>query len=185
MKNSKATIHSYGGKSPQIDDSVFIADGVRIIGDVTVGKGSSLWYNSVLRGDVQSITIGEYTNIQDGSILHVTGEDFPLKIGSFVTVGHSAILHACTVEDHSLIGMGAIILDGALVEKNSIVAAGSVVTPGMVIKSGFMYAGTPAKIIRNLSEKELAYFEKSAYHYFEIAKESEISISSDIRKDLQ
>jgi len=185
LKNSKATICSYGGQFPQIDDSVFIADGVRIIGDVTVGKCSSLWYNSVLRGDVQSITIGEFTNIQDGSILHVTGENFPLKIGSFVTVGHSANLHACTIEDYSLIGIGSLILDGALVERNSIVAAGSVVTPGMVIKSGFMYAGTPAKIIRNLTEKELAYFEKSAYHYFEIAKESEISILNDIRKDLQ
>ncbi len=185
IKNKNASIWSYNGKYPRLDESVFVADGVRIIGSVTVGKGSSLWYNSVLRGDVQSIKIGEYTNIQDGSILHVTGEDFPLNIGSFVTVGHSANLHACTIEDYSLIGIGSIILDGALVEKNSIVAAGSVVTPGSVIKSGFMYAGTPAKIIRSLTEKELAYFEKSAYHYLEIAKESEISILNDIRKELQ
>ncbi|MBK6678546.1 MAG: gamma carbonic anhydrase family protein [Ignavibacteriales bacterium] len=179
MKIKEISIHSYNARFPNIHESVFIADGVRIIGDVTVGKGSSLWYNSVLRGDVQSIKIGEYTNIQDGSVLHVTGEDYPLTIGSFVTVGHRANLHACTVEDFSLVGIGAIVLDGALVEKNSIVAAGSVVTPGTIIKSGYMYAGTPAKLIRSLSDKELAYFEKSAYHYFEIAKESQQSILRD------
>lgn len=179
MNKNKISIYSYNTIFPKIHESVFIADGVRIIGDVTVGKGSSLWYNSVLRGDVQSIKIGEYTNIQDGSVLHVTGEDFPLTIGSFVTVGHMANLHASTVEDFSLVGIGAIVLDGALVEKNSIVAAGSVVTPGMIIKSGYMYAGTPAKLIRSLSDKELAYFEKSAYHYFEIAKESQQSILRD------
>lgn len=179
MKKQGITVCSYGSKFPKLHDSVFVADGVRIIGDVTVGMGSSLWYNSVLRGDVQSIKIGEYTNIQDGSVLHVTGEDYPLTIGSFVTVGHMVNLHACTVEDFSLVGIGAIVLDGALVEKNSIVAAGSVVTPGMVIKSGYMFAGTPAKLIRSLSDKEFAYFEKSAYHYFEIAKESQQSILRD------
>lgn len=179
MKIPEITINSYNEKFPKIDLSVFVADGVRIIGDVTIDEYSSIWYNSVLRGDVQSIKIGKYTNIQDGSVLHVTGEDYPLNIGNFVTVGHMANLHACTVEDFSLIGIGAIVLDGALVEKNSIVAAGSVVTPGMIIKSGYMYAGTPAKLIRSLSDKELAYFEKSAYHYFEIAKESQQSILRD------
>ncbi len=173
------SILPYNGKLPVIGEDVFIADGVRLIGDVRIGRGSSIWYNSVLRGDINYIKIGEYTNIQDGSILHVTGDDYPVNIGNFVTVGHNANIHACTIEDFTLIGIGAIILDGAVVEKYSLVAAGSVVTPGTVIKSGFMYAGTPAKLIRNLTEKELAYFEKSAYHYFEIAKESERSILND------
>ncbi len=179
MRKCGYTNLPYNGKMPVIGEEVFIADGVRLIGDVVIGNRSSIWYNSVLRGDINHIRIGEYTNIQDGSILHVNGDSFALNIGNFVTVGHSVNLHACTVEDFSLIGIGAIVLDGALIEKYSLVAAGSVVTPGTVIKSGYMYAGTPAKLIRTLTEKELAYFEKSAYHYFEIAKESERSISND------
>ncbi|MBV6445509.1 MAG: gamma carbonic anhydrase family protein [Ignavibacteriales bacterium] len=177
-KNSYSMLY-FEGKYPKIAEDVFIADGVRLIGDVTVGKGSSLWYNSVLRGDDNFVKVGEFTNIQDGSILHVTGKEFPCTVGNFVTVGHNANIHACTVEDFTLIGIGAIVLDGALVEKNSIVAAGAVVTPGTVIKSGYMYAGTPAKIIRSLTDKEFAFFEKSAYNYFEIAKYSKKSIADD------
>ncbi len=181
----KYSVYPYNGKYPVVGENVFIADGVRLIGEITIGDNSSVWYNSVIRADINHVRIGKFTNIQDGSVLHVNSDNFPLIVGDHVTVGHNANLHACTIEDFSLIGIGAVVLDGALVEKYSLVAAGSVVTPGTVIKSGFMYAGAPAKLIRELSEKELAYFEKSAYHYFEIAKESEKSIFNHQKMESQ
>ncbi|MFA6455966.1 MAG: gamma carbonic anhydrase family protein [Bacteroidota bacterium] len=158
-------IVTYKGISPTIDPSVFIADGVHIIGDVHIGKDSSVWYNTVIRGDVHYIRIGERTNIQDNSVVHVTNKKFPTNIGSNVTIGHSAVIHACTINDYSLIGMGAVVLDDAKVGKYCLIAAGAVVTMGMVIPDGMLAAGVPAKIIRPLTTEERKFLEQSAQNY--------------------
>jgi len=173
--NEELKIFPYKGIFPKIASDVFIASGAKIIGDVEIGKGSSVWYNSVIRGDVHYIKIGEYTNIQDLSMLHVTNGRFPLNIGNKVTVGHSVTLHGCTINDLCLIGMGAVILDGALVEKNAMIAAGAVIREGFVVPSGKLAAGVPAKIIRSLTIDEIRYFEDSAERY---RKYSEITVNS-------
>lgn len=157
-------IFPYSEKKPKFGADVFLASGVKIIGDVEIGDNSSIWYNSIIRGDVNYIRIGETTNIQDNSVLHVTGKN-PLIVGNKVTVGHSAVLHGCTIMDLTLIGIGGIILDSAIVEEKSMVASGSVVKPGFVVPSGKLVAGIPAKIIRDLTDDELMEFEKSAIRY--------------------
>ncbi len=154
---------------PKIHPSVFLANGVKIIGDVEIGESSSIWYNSVIRGDVHYIKIGSKTNIQDLCMLHVTNGKFPLVIGNNVTVGHSVTLHGCVIKDNCLLGMGSIILDGAVAEENSMIAAGSVVRPGFVVPSGKLVAGVPAKVIRDLSNEELGDIEASAKRYVEYA----------------
>lgn len=160
---------------PEIHTTVFLASGVKIIGDVKIGANSSVWYNTVIRGDVHYVKIGEMTNIQDCSMLHVTNRRFPLNIGSKVTIGHSVKLHGCTLQDLSLIGIGSIVLDGAVVESNSMVAAGAVVKPKFVVPSGKLVAGVPARIVRDLTDEEINDFEKSALRYM---KYTEITIDS-------
>jgi gamma-carbonic anhydrase len=150
---------------PKIHNTVFLASGVKIIGNVEIGEYSSVWYNTVIRGDVHYIKIGKYTNVQDCSVLHVTNGRFPLNIGSKVTIGHSVNLHGCTLKDLCFIGIGSIILDGAAVQENAMVAAGTVITPGFVVPSGKLAAGIPAKIIRNLTEEEITEIENSAFRY--------------------
>ena len=150
---------------PKLHKSVFLAEGVKIIGDVEIGENSSVWYNSVIRGDVHYVKIGSETNIQDLSMLHVTNRRFPLNIGSRVTIGHSVKLHGCTLQDLTLIGIGAIILDGAVVEERSMVAAGCVVKPGFIVPTGKLAAGVPGKIVRDLTEAEMNNFEASAKRY--------------------
>jgi carbonic anhydrase/acetyltransferase-like protein (isoleucine patch superfamily) len=150
---------------PEIHDSVFLASGVKVIGNVKIDENSSVWYNTVIRGDVHYISIGKMSNIQDCSMLHVTNGRFPLNIGSKVTIGHSVTLHGCTLKDLCLIGMGAVILDGALVEENAMVAAGAVVTPGFQVPSGKLAAGVPAKIIRDLTDTEMKDIAESAERY--------------------
>lgn len=152
---------------PKLHKSVFLASGSKIIGDVEIGEKSSVWYNAVIRGDVNYIRIGKMTNVQDCSMLHVTNNKFPLIIGDKVTIGHSVTLHGCVLKNSCLIGMNAVVLDGALVEENSMVAAGAVIKPGFIVPSGKLAAGVPAKIIRNLSETEMLEFEKSAGRYIE------------------
>ena len=158
------------GKKPVIPDSVYLAPGVRIIGEVTLGERCSIWYNVVIRGDVHFIRIGEETNIQDGSVLHVTHDTHPLVIGNRVTAGHAVRLHGCTIEDETLIGIGAIVLDGARVEKQSLVAAGALVPPGMVVPSGTLVAGVPARVRRNLSRTEREDLVASAARYVAYAQ---------------
>lgn len=171
-------IFPYMKTTPQIHESVFIAPGAKVIGDVTIGRDTSIWYNTVVRGDVHYIKIGEMSNIQDLSMLHVTNGKFPLTIGSKVTIGHSVTLHGCTLHDLCLIGMGAVVLDGAVVERNSIVAAGAVVKPGFTIPSGKLAAGIPAKVIRKLTDEEMLEFENSAERY---KKYTELTLNSVIR----
>lgn len=158
-------IFPYKNILPTIHKTVFLASGVKIIGDVTIGKDSSIWYNTVIRGDVHYVKIGEDTNIQDLCMLHVTNGRYPLNIGNKVTIGHSVKLHGCTINDLSLIGIGAVILDGAIVETNSFVAAGSVIKPNFVVPSGKLVAGIPGKIIRDLTKEEIEDFEASAERY--------------------
>ena len=144
-------IKSYQGHDPQLHETVYIAHGAWVIGRVAMGEDSSVFYNTVIRGDVSTITIGERTNIQDNSTLHVNKKD-PLTIGSDVTVGHNGIVHGCTVKDRVMIGMGAIILDRAVIESDCFVAAGSLVAPGKTFPPGSMIMGSPAKAVRLLRQ---------------------------------
>ncbi len=164
-------ILSYKGKTPEIAADAFIAPTAVVTGDVVIGKGSSVWFNCVMRGDVHEIRVGERTNIQDGSIVHVTRGKFACHIGSDITIGHGAILHGCTLQDGCFIGMGATVLDGAVVESGAMVAAGAVVTPGKVVKSGELWAGNPAKMLRTLTEKDQAFFPVSAANYADLAQD--------------
>lgn len=160
---------NFQGKYPQIGENVFVAPGVKLIGNVYLKNFSNVWFNSVLRGDINFIEVGEYSNVQDLCLIHVTKE-LPTIIGRFVTVGHSAVLHACRVRDYVLVGMNAVILDGSEISEHSLVAAGSVVPPNSKIPSGVLVAGVPAKIIRDLKEEEIAYIKQSALNYVEYSK---------------
>ncbi|MDQ1097433.1 MULTISPECIES: gamma carbonic anhydrase family protein [Chryseobacterium] len=146
-----AIIRELLGKTPQIGEDTFLAETATVIGDVTMGKECSIWYNAVIRGDVNYIRMGDKVNVQDNAMLHCTYEKHPLKIGNNVSIGHNAIVHGCTIQDNVLIGMGAIVMDECLVEENSIVGAGSVVTQGTHIKSGEVWGGVPARKIKDLS----------------------------------
>ncbi|MGE5681724.1 MAG: gamma carbonic anhydrase family protein [Bacillota bacterium] len=168
----------YTDKFPRIHDSVFLASGVKIIGDVEIGEDSSVWYNTVIRGDVHYIKIGSMTNVQDCSMLHVTNGKYPLNIGNSVTIGHSVKLHGCTLMDLCLVGIGAIVLDGAVVEEKSMIAAGTVIRPKFVVPTGKLVAGVPGKIVRDLTEEEMLEFEKSANRY---KKYTEITVESLLR----
>ena len=163
-------IAPFENKSPELGAEVFVAEGAHVIGDVHIGKGSSVWFNTVIRGDVHFIRIGERTNIQDNSVVHVTGGTHPTLIGDEVTAGHRVILHGCIVEDRALIGMGAVVMDGAVVGRESIIGAGSVVTPGTKIPSGVLALGSPCKVVRPLKDEERQFLEGSAAHYCGLAK---------------
>jgi gamma-carbonic anhydrase len=163
-------IRIFNGKSPCIAENTFLAPDCDIIGDVTIGQESSIWFKAVLRGDINWIKIGEWSNIQDGCIIHVTGETSPTDIGDYVTVGHGVILHGCTIESACLIGMGAIILDNAVIGAGSLVAAGSVVKSGMNIPPNSMVAGNPAVIKRKISSDEKEYFIEWARNYRQYSK---------------
>ena len=152
---------------PQIDPTAYVSDHAVIIGDVRLAARSSVWPTAVLRGDINFIEIGEGSNIQDGSIIHLA-DDLPVIVGKLVTVGHRAILHACTVEDECLIGMGATILDGALIGKGSIIGAHALVTKGTRIPPGSLVMGTPAKVVRSLHPEEIADIRHWADHYIDL-----------------
>jgi gamma-carbonic anhydrase len=148
-----ALIKSVRGYTPAFGENCFLAETATIIGNVIIGNDCSIWFNTVLRGDVHYIRIGNKVNIQDGAIIHATFEKFPVNIGNCVSIAHGAIIHGCTIHDNVLIGMGAIVMDDAVIESNSIVAAGSVVTQGTLVKSGSIYAGSPAKLIKEISQE--------------------------------
>jgi len=139
------------GKSPQIGEDCFIAENAVIVGEVSVGNQCSIWYNAVLRGDVHFIKLGDKVNIQDGAVVHCTYQKSPTTIGNNVSIGHNAIVHGCTINDNVLVGMGSIIMDDCVIESNSIIAAGAVVTKGTHVPSGTVFAGTPARKIKEVS----------------------------------
>ncbi|MBI4417681.1 MAG: gamma carbonic anhydrase family protein [Ignavibacteriales bacterium] len=163
-------VFAYKGVLPVIHKSVFVAEGAHIIGDVVLGAGCSVWFNAVIRGDVNTIRIGEGTNVQDGCILHVTNLTHPLNVGRDVTIGHGAIVHGATVEDTCLIGMGARVLDGSVIGSQSLVAAGSVVLEGFKVPPGILVAGVPARILRPLTPEEQQNIRQSAVNYREYAR---------------
>lgn len=164
-----AIILPYKGKTPQISPEAYIADNAVIIGDVVIGPQASVWFNCVLRGDVHYIKVGARTNIQDGTIIHVSRNDGPTIIGSGITIGHKALLHACILEDDCFIGMGAQVLDNAIVQTGGMVAAGALVTFGKKIPKGEIWAGSPAKFFRPLSLQEQEHIGISANNYVELA----------------
>ncbi len=149
----QSQLDKYLRRTPRLGAGVYIARGAVVLGDVEMGESSSVWYNAVVRGDINRIAIGHHSNIQDNAVLHLA-DDFPCLVGNWVTIGHSAIVHACTIGDESLIGIGAVVLDGAVIGRQCLVGAKSVVTPGTKIPDGSMVLGTPGKVVRSLSNEE-------------------------------
>lgn len=157
-------LNTFLSKQPVLGQGVYIARGAIVVGDVTLGDFSSVWYNAVLRGDINRIAVGHHTNIQDNAVLHLA-DDYPCLVGNHVTVGHSAIVHACQVGDETLIGMGAVILDGAIVGRQCLIGAKALVTQGSRIPDGSLVLGTPAKVVRPLSDQERKELRVSAEKY--------------------
>lgn len=146
-------IKPVNGKFPEIPDDCYVADNATIVGEVTLGKQCSVWFNAVIRGDVHYIKIGNKVNIQDGAVIHATYQKSPTNIGNNVSIGHNAIVHGCSIHDNVLIGMGSIIMDDCIIESNSIIAAGAVLTKNTRVESGSVYAGVPAKKVKDISEE--------------------------------
>ncbi|MGG7034669.1 MAG: gamma carbonic anhydrase family protein [Flavobacterium sp.] len=149
-------IKSLNGKTPQIPEDCYISENATIIGDVTFGDSCSIWFNAVVRGDVNFIKIGNKVNIQDGAVIHCTYQKHPTIIGNNVSIGHNAIVHGCTIHDNVLIGMGAIVMDNCVIESNSIIAAGAVVTQNTVVPAGTIFAGAPAKKVKDIDQSDFA-----------------------------
>lgn len=164
-----ALIKTVNGQTPQFGQNCFLADNATVVGDVVMGDDCSLWFNAVVRGDVHYIRMGHHVNVQDGAIVHCTYKKAPVNIGNYVSIAHNAIVHGCTIHDNVLVGMGAIIMDHAVIESNSIIAAGALVSKNTIVKSGSVYAGVPAKKIkdidRELMEGEIQRIAKSYTMY--------------------
>lgn len=158
-------IKAVKGVLPIIDSSVFIAENATIVGQVNIGKGSSVWFNAIIRGDVNAITIGERTNIQDAAMIHCTYQKASTQIGNDVSIGHLAIIHGCTIHDHVLVGMRALVMDHAVVEPYCIIAAGALVLENTICESGYIYAGSPAKKIKPISEEQRALLDQLPLNY--------------------
>ena len=157
------------GVSPILGEDNWVAPNATIVGDVQTGKQCTIWFNAVVRGDVNSIRIGDYSNIQDGAVVHCTYQKTVTSIGNYVSIAHNAIVHGCTIEDNVLIGMGAIVMDNAYIEEGSIVAAGAVVTQGTRVPAGTIYAGNPANYLKDVSSEAAEVFKRTAYNYVEYA----------------
>jgi carbonic anhydrase/acetyltransferase-like protein (isoleucine patch superfamily) len=158
-------IKAVKGVSPIIDSTVFIAENATIVGQVTIGAGSSVWFNAIIRGDVNTITIGERSNIQDAAMIHCTYQKASTQIGNDVSIGHLAIIHGCTIHDHVLIGMRALVMDHAVVEPYCIIAAGALVLENTICESGYIYAGSPAKKIKPISTEQRALLDQLPLNY--------------------
>ncbi len=167
-------IHSYGGVTPKVHPTAFVEASAHLIGDIEVGEDASVWFNTVIRGDVNSIRIGRGSNIQDGSVIHVNRRGSPTVLEEFVTVGHGARLHGCHINTNCLIGIGAIVLDGAVLEKECLVAAGSLVAPGTKVPRGSLLMGVPARVVREVTDRDLHLIRRSAQNY--------IALKNDYRK---
>ncbi|MEK6266371.1 MAG: gamma carbonic anhydrase family protein [Clostridium sp.] len=161
-------IHQFEGKMPQVHNNSFIASSADVIGNVLIGEHSNIWFGAVIRGDEDSLHIGDYTNIQDNSTIH-NDDGFPVVIGDYVTIGHNSIIHGCKISNNTLIGMGSTILNGAEIGEYTIIGAGSLVTKGKIIPSGVLCMGVPAKVIRDLTIEEKESIRKSAEHYVELS----------------
>ena len=160
-----ALIKSVRGFDPVFGENCYLAENATVTGEVVMGKNCTVWYNAVVRGDVHSITIGDNTNIQDGAIIHCTYQTAKTVIGSNVSIAHNAIVHGCTVEDNVLIGMGAIVMDNAIIKSNSVIAAGAVVLAGTIVESGSIYAGMPAKKVKDIGENMVEVIARTAKNY--------------------
>ena len=160
-----ALIKSVRGHSPQFGANCFLAENATIVGEVAMGDNCTVWFNAVVRGDVHSITIGDNTNIQDGAVIHCTYQKAKTVIGRNVSIAHNAIVHGCTVEDNVLIGMGAIVMDDAVIGENSVIAAGAVVLAGTRVEPGSIYAGMPAKRVKEITEEMKAVIQRTARNY--------------------
>lgn len=158
-------ILSVKDKAPFWGNDCFIAENATIVGDVIMGNNCSVWFNTVIRGDVNTITIGDYTNIQDGTVIHATYLKAATTIGSYVSIGHNALVHGCTLKDNVLVGMGAIVMDNAVVEEFTIIAAGAIVLENTICESGYLYAGIPAKKIKPISEEQRELLKKLPHNY--------------------
>ena len=169
---------------PDIDKTAFIAPTAAVVGAVRIGAGSSIWYQVTLRGDNNFITIGAGTNIQDNSCVHISSRDFPTIIGNYVTIGHSALVHACTLQDHSFVGMGAIVMDGAVIETDAMLAAGAMLTPGKRLPKGELWGGRPARKMRQLTTAEIADNRRIANHYIEVGRAHQQGASGAPYKDM-
>ena len=164
-------IRDFKGKNPVIDETAFIAENAFIIGDVTIGRDAGIWFGCILRGDVNDIKIGERTNIQDGTVIHVSSTTQGTYIGDDVTIGHMALIHACTIGDRAFIGMQACVMDDAKIENEAMVAAGALVTSGKIIPSRQLWAGRPAKYVRDLRDDEIEFLKFSAERYVRLSKD--------------
>lgn len=178
-----ARLIAFEGVSPHIDSSAFIAPGARVIGHVKIGTETSIWYNCVLRGDVNRIVIGARTNIQDGTIIHVDSPKqgdggHPTIIGDEVLIGHLAMVHGCRLHDRAFVGLGAIVMDGCEIEGDAMLAAGAMLTPGKRIPAGQLWAGRPAKYVRDLSAADIAGMRAGVAHYVELTRRHRASIES-------
>jgi len=167
------TYIQYKGMLPSVDKDAYISDSADLIGNILIGKDSSIWFKSVLRGDINRITVGERTNIQDNTVVHLSSK-YGTEIGNNVTIGHSSIIHGCTIKDNILIGMGACILDGAIIASNCIVGARALVTKNKIFEEGSLIIGSPAKAVRKLSTEEIESIKISADHYVEYSKEYKV-----------
>lgn len=165
-----SSLRAFKGKIPDVADSVYIAPSADVIGDVVIGEQSSIWFNCVIRGDVNSIRIGARSNIQDGTVIHVSNGTFPTFVGDDVLVGHNCIIHGCTLEDGSFVGMGTTVLDGAVVETGAMVAAGALLTPNKRVPTGELWGGSPARYLRDLTEEQRENLTSGAAHYAELAQ---------------
>ncbi len=164
-------LFAYHGTSPRLGAGVFIAPGAKVIGDVAIGEGSSIWFNCVVRGDVNRIRIGTGSNIQDGSVVHVTHDRWETVIGDHVLIGHMAMIHGCTIEDHAFVGLGAVVMDGCVIESDGMLAAGALLPPGKRVRSGELWVGRPARLARRLSAEEIAAQREGAPYYARLAAE--------------
>jgi gamma-carbonic anhydrase len=180
-------ILTFAGKTPRVDPTAFVAPGAQLIGDIEIGPEASIWYNCVLRGDVNRIRIGARTNIQDGSVIHVDSpkpgepDGHATLIGEEVLIGHLAMVHGCVLEDRAFVGLGSIVMDGCRIESDAMLAAGAMLTPGKIIPSRQLWAGRPAKFVRELGEAELAGMRAGVAHYVELAQRHAASIRAGLR----
>lgn len=173
------SLYPFGGKHPTVDETAFVAPGARVVGDVVIGEESSVWYNCVLRGDVESIRVGARSNIQDGSVVHVTTRRWKTEIHDDVLIGHLAMVHGCILESHSFVGLGGIVMDGCVIETDGMLAAGGLLTPGKRIGPRELWAGRPAKLLRLLGEDDIRVNHAGCAGYVALARRHKVSLADE------